>query len=378
MSVIVQIPHWRSAKDLSIPQDLVEEIARIYGYDNIESKSTTRNIENPKHHPLVKLQQIIEDILVRDCKMDQVETYPRVDENILDAFGVSKESLLSLKNPFSPETKYLKNSMMYNLLELTKKNHKFLSDFCVFDIAKVRRQKWNAGNTQMSVELENIWDLPKCEFYPTNVVENYKLGMVWYAKECKTRDDDMFAKIKSDINFIAKKLWISVSYVLDDRTYAHPNKQAYIFADMNWQKIKIWQILQVHPTVLAKIKIESSSQTVFAELDLDILDYVMSGSKVQKVRPYFSFQDQIIQRDLCFVIDQNTDFEPILSSIQQIPEIIDVEIFDLYKGKNLPENTKSISVTITILWDWNFDTAKINEIMDKAIHNVSKVGWKLR
>jgi len=396
----VKIPHRRSQKDISILQDLVEEISRIYWYDNITPKPTKKEIKNQTNNMSVWLQNNIEEILVRDWKMNQVETYPRIEEKSIDIFGFSKQNLLSLKNPFTPQTKFLRNSLVFNLLEIAKKNHKFMSDFNIFDISKTWEKiesSWKDDNLNWKtpIHLEwlwsfvnkntkikniqtNVWDLPKCEFYPQNIVENFKLWILWYRKEIKNRKDDLFLSIKSNLDFIFYKIWISkIKYEISEHTYWHPTKQANIFAKLKKEKIKIWQIYQVHPNIVSHFKIETDSQVVFWEIDIDILKFLISNQEKDPIK-YFSFQDQIIQRDLCFVIDKDFSFEKIIWSIKTIPEIINIDVFDLYNWEKLPKWKKSISITINILGDGNFDTNKINSIMDLAIKNAESIWAELR
>jgi phenylalanyl-tRNA synthetase beta subunit len=65
-------------------------------------------------------------------------------------------------------------------------------------------------------------------------------------------------------------------------------------------------------------------------------------------------------------------------AIQKIKEVESIEIFDIYSGENIPQWMKSISIKIKIKWDGKMNNENINEIMDKTISVVEKVGWELR
>jgi len=74
-------------------------------------------------------------------------------------------------------------------------------------------------------------------------------------------------------------------------------------------------------------------------------------SQGEKTYTYESLQDQIIRRDLCFVVDTNKDFETVISAVKKVPEVKEVEVFDVYAGKNLGDDKKSVSIKIKIIGD---------------------------
>ena len=98
----------------------------------------------------------------------------------------------------------------------------------------------------------------------------------------------------------------------------------------------------------------------------------------QHTYTYASLQDQIIRRDLCFVVDANNNFEAVISAVKNIPEVKDVEVFDVYAGENLGEDKKSVSIKIKIVGDGNMTTEQINEVMNKAIKAGETAGGSLR
>jgi phenylalanyl-tRNA synthetase beta chain len=98
------------------------------------------------------------------------------------------------------------------------------------------------------------------------------------------------------------------------------------------------------------------------------------GKSEIKTTSYETLQDQIVWRDLCFVVDSTSSFEAILKAIKDIKEISALEVFDAYEGKNLGEGKKSVSLKIKILGEGNLTTEQINEIMNKAIKAAEKAG----
>ncbi|MEI6774671.1 MAG: hypothetical protein WCL18_08035 [bacterium] len=72
-------------------------------------------------------------------------------------------------------------------------------------------------------------------------------------------------------------------------------------------------------------------------------------SQEEKTYTYETLQDQIVWRDLCFVIDANKDFDAVMSAVKKVPEIKAIEVFDVYAGNNLGEDKKSVSLKIKIV-----------------------------
>ena len=94
----------------------------------------------------------------------------------------------------------------------------------------------------------------------------------------------------------------------------------------------------------------------------------------EHIYTYESLQDQILWRDLCFVVDSNKDFNDVIIAVESIPEVKNIEVFDIYAGKNLGEDKKSISIKIKIIGDGTMTTEAINEIMKKAITAAENAG----
>jgi phenylalanyl-tRNA synthetase beta chain len=104
----------------------------------------------------------------------------------------------------------------------------------------------------------------------------------------------------------------------------------------------------------------------------------LRSQRGEQTYTYETIQDQILRRDLSFILDEKSDFSELLKRVQSIPEIKAVEVFDLYQGENLPEGKKSLSIKIKFLGDGTMTTEQINEVMEKAIKKAESVGAKLR
>lgn len=107
----------------------------------------------------VQVIRNIENTLSEKKYYTQIETYPWAEEALMDQFSQlpnmpenAKKQLLTLKNPLSPETKNLRNSMFYNLFSYAKKNHKFYDDFMLYDIGKIRSESFTGQEKTTGVK----------------------------------------------------------------------------------------------------------------------------------------------------------------------------------------------------------------------------------
>ncbi len=363
---MVQVPIWRWPGDINIVEDLYEEVWRIYGYERIEESPLLSDAKYVDYPDYVWLNRKLEEILVRNLNFDQTETYSRVWEKQINQLWINKADLYSLQNPTNPEMPFMRDDMLAWLILHAAKNSKFFDNFRIFDIGKVRRQ--SRGK-----------DIKDAKFADDFVWEKGQLGMMIYHKDISNRNDDPILAAKSYVNLIAKELWLKseVKYVASEIKHFHPKKQADIMYLLNWKEIRIWFVGSLHPLILKDYKISENAWVVYVSLDMEnLIEECKSVSFTST--GYESLQDQIVYRDLCFVVDSDKTYEAVLESVKWVKEISDIELFDLYQGANLGEGKKSIAFKIKIVGDGKLTTEGINEIMNKSIKAGEKSGWKLR
>ncbi len=360
----ITVPFWRSDEDINIKEDIIEEIIRLYWYENISSKPIYSELKNIEYQNIVTINRKIEDIVVKRYNFVQMETYPWTEKNMLDLFNINLDSLYSLKNPVNSDAKFLRDSMMYNLLEYVKKNSKFFDNIKIFDIWKTFSKKYRIDSDKNNVDfsISQVWE---------------KMMFWWliYKKNITNWKDDIILEMKKIILWILSQFWLSWNFVLSDLENFHPNKQSRILINsVDWKK-EVWFIWVIHPIFTNKLKFNSDVQIGYISFDLSLF----SSIKKQEVnKKYETLQDQIIWRDLCFLVDKNETFEKLLNSVKNIKEIEEVDVFDLYEWKNIWENKKSISFKFKIIWDWNLTTEWINKIMDLVISECEKTWAELR
>lgn len=162
----VEVPYWRL--DINIEEDLIEEVARMYGYERIPAKELVGEIPDPINQKLFELIRDLKDNLVK-AGLTEVQTYSFYSTDVLENFSWDKTHLVKIANPISSETEYLREDIWPNLVEVVSKNmrHGF-KDIGIFEIGKVYNPEKGgqpSENYRVSLALMNGSNDPTPELY---------------------------------------------------------------------------------------------------------------------------------------------------------------------------------------------------------------------
>ncbi len=363
------VPAWRSIEDINIEPDVYEEVIRIYWYENVKWKKLIHNMEYVNYTDWVEITNLSEKVFVDKFWFNLLETYPRFNKNLLD--NLLKEdsdkllkTLYSIKNPISPEFKYLRNNLYYNMFDVVKKNFRLFDNIKILEIWKIY---------DISFEKKEKLALWACIY--NEKINSWKDYNIFVLKDA----------VKELLNEYKLK-WLLQYKIIDSNDksnyflniLSHPYQKALIYLN----NIEIGFIFTLHPYFHKLFKIPQNSQITFVQLDLENLINVKKSYKTKSIEKinYFTLEDQIVERDLSFVISKDLYYWEIINSVLKIKEVVDYEVFDIYDLWNF-ENwwqwLKSISIRIKIYWQ-NMTSSDINNIMKKVINEVEKHWWKLR
>lgn len=121
----------------------------------------------------------------------------------------------------------------------------------------------------------------------------------------------------------------------------------------------------IHPLLINTYKFPEQAQVSFVELYLPEL-LTLTLQKSQTHTDYSTLQDQIVSRDICFLVAQNYNIQTLVDHIQAIDHVVGVDILDIYQGTQLAVGIKSVTINLDIQGE-NMDTASINIVLDQAI-----------
>ncbi|MDO8573133.1 MAG: phenylalanine--tRNA ligase subunit beta [Candidatus Daviesbacteria bacterium] len=151
----VTVPYFRL--DVNIEEDVIEEIARMHGYEKIPAKPLGNNVPTAIQNPIFDLIEKLKQALV-DLGLTEVQTYSYYSTKVIKNFKLEIKNLVRIANPMSAETEYLRKHLWPNLLEVTAKNiRQGYKDIAIFEIGKVYYPK---EEYHLSIALLNGTDNP--------------------------------------------------------------------------------------------------------------------------------------------------------------------------------------------------------------------------
>ncbi len=348
-TLMVKIPTWRATKDIAIPEDVVEEVARIYGYDNISATLPTFPITPPEINKLRQLEYGVTEILVRELGFTEVYNYSFVSEAQILKFGDDITRYLELDNPLSKERPYLRRHLLNNLLENIKQNSARYGRLKLCEIGKVYHPE-EAGER---AEINGDELLPRQDTWLTAV----------YADK---ENDNPFWEARRAAEAVAENLkinWQIIPAGEKAKPSQHPARTALIkFGDH-----KLGAISELHPAVAAALGIEERVGVFTLNLSLvaEYVDRSSSQERYQRLSPY----PEVI-RDIAFLVKKEMTHAAILNAIKHAdPLLTKVELFDVFMGEGIGEGYKSMAYHLTYASPEDTLTA---EEVDSAQRKVEK------
>lgn len=341
----VIVPSWRATKDVTIKADIIEEITRIYGYDNFDIH-TTRSPLYPVRPDIEKtVEDKIKDMLVKRYSLHELHSYVWAYYDELKALGIDVEGEIKLANATNPNIETIRKSIIPTQLCQVKSNVGFASEFGIFEIGRVVT---GIDENNLCIENKNLAITLYSKIKPIPVLYFELRDML------ETLVDDL--KHKS-ITFEKKAV---------THNYQHPVNLNKIICD----GVEIGEIGIVHPTVSKKI--DKKSAVVFAELDVRVLSAINNASIEYEEPSKFP----AIEIDLSFISEK---FAPILKAIEnaRCSLIKKVEVTDVYE--NTDDNTKSITTRITFSHpEKTLKREEVQEVADSIIAELKSEGIDLK
>jgi len=355
----LKIPSWRP--DIAQPIDIVEEIVRIKGYNNIE----TLEPEKTRIKDTLNKQQRLFHFLQRSVASKgyyETVTWSFTDSKLNQLF---KENYKEIKivNPISSDLDVLRNSIFPNLIFYLKKNlERGFKDVSLFEI----------GPTFMGNQ-------PGEQRTVIGAIKSGKTSRLnWHEKD---RIVDVFDAKKDVVQTLIEAGYDKQSFFIRDNSpsYYHPGKSGSIYLDKDDIE-PVAYFGEIHPNIIKKLDVKTEAIVNF-EIYLDRLKD--SKLKLKDQKSNFEYSDyQKSERDFAFVVDKNTKAQDLIEIITSIDKnlIKSVKVFDVYEGENIQENKKSIALNVTIQSSQKTlnenDLEKINNLIISTVEN--KSGAKIR
>jgi len=355
----LSIPSWRP--DISLEVDIVEELVRIKGYDQIQTIEPEKIRKNKTLNQKQKLFHFLQRAIASKGYFEAI-TWSFTDSKINQLF-IEKNKEIKIVNPISSDLDVLRTSIFSNLIiHLNKNLGRGFKDLSIFEIGPT------FSGPQPGEQKTVVSGLRSGKLARQN----------WLEKE---RLVDVFDVKRDVIQSLVEAGYNKDRFYIDDETpsYYHPGKSGRVF--LNKEKEKVVALFgDIHPSILKKLDIKAEALVGF-EIFLDNIKLPKKALKDQKTQyKYSDFQKS--ERDFAFILDKNFKAQELIEIISNVDKelIKSVKVFDVYEGTNIPENKKSIALNVTIQsLDKTLNEEDLNKINQLIILTVeSKTGAKIR
>ena len=336
---IISVPYYR--EDITIIEDVAEEVARIYGYDRLLSTLPKTQETFAKFTPIQKLEDELKNICMIKG-FNEIYTYSFFSKQTLEKATLGKDSklndLVKLSNPLSIDFEFMRTTTIPHMLEALETNSsKKNVDVKLFELGRVFLDSKNTSKGELVTEKNRI-----------------TLGL--YGNNFD------FYYIKNIVMSIISKYKINTTIARSTNIILHPGMSADIFVS---DKL-IATFGKVNPKVISNYELPEN--TYIAEIHIDNLFY----NKVNTFKYIELPKYPAVERDIALLTDDKVLSGDLITEMKQTSNLVEeVKLFDVYKDEKLGENKKSMAYKI-ILRDKTktLNEEDITKVIDNILNNL--------
>ena len=342
----VVVPSWRATKDVTIKADIIEEITRIYGYDNFDINTTRSPLYPVRAEAIKNTEDRIKDMLVKKFSLHELHSYVWAYNDEMKALGLPIEDNVKLLNATNPNIETIRNSLIPTQLCQLKVNTGYKADFGIFEVGRV---------------VKGLKDDGLCD----------EQKMLCISLFSKTKDiktlylelRDMLAIIAGDLKH--KKL--TYKAVAPTHAYEHPINLNAILIDGK----EVGTLGILHPSILKNL--DKKANVVFAEINMAAFTQAETAPIVYDEPSKFPSMTY----DISVEIPAGVLFESLENCWKN-------EGGEILKGTRIVDTYDTEEIhSITIRFEFSssertLSGSEIQEIMDKVIANLKEIGVTLR
>ncbi len=354
----VKIPSWRATGDIKITEDLIEEVARVYGYDNIPGKMPEVSMSAPEENRARKAERMVKNILAAGLGMTEVYNYSFTEEKVVRKFGLNPAEHIKLKNSINKNLTHLRQSLIPGLVENISTNQYFADEVRIFEMGKIffrelgELKKDGKGAERLSRQDESL------------------AGMI-LAKNNETP----FYEAKAAAEEILNALHIAHKFEIwqkDLPTWANGARTAKIVAG--------GRTLGVVSELATGVQQSSGIRHRVGIFGMNWLNLVELHKEAVVYKPIPKYPG--VELDLAILVPRKTVWNDVLKNIFETENklVKEVKLFDVYEGRGMEPGKKSLAFRVVYLSDER--TLKLEEVKNveqKIIKKLEqKFGAKLR
>lgn len=369
--------------DIAGTHDLIEEIARMYGYENIPISRMNDELPPQKANVALEQEEQVRDLLV-EAGLQEVITYRFTTperEAMLTLPGLSQPALpareyVRIENPISADRTVLRQSLIANLLDLTAANLRYRSRVALFEMGPVF---WHRGTNDTLLPREVATQLPEDQGIPLPL-ERRRLGivltgpreeMMWQGADTAPMD---FYDLKGIVEALVTGLHLTdTTYTPSNNPMFHPGRAA----KLKLGDSVIGELGELHPLVREKFDLPAQA-VLIGEFDVDaLLARVTSMYLVKALSRY-----PVVVQDLALVVDESVPADRAQALIEQTGGnvLARVVLFDVYRGDQIAPGKKSLAYSLTFqAADRTLSDNDVMKVREKIIARLKReIGAEVR
>ncbi|MBR5797632.1 MAG: phenylalanine--tRNA ligase subunit beta [Clostridia bacterium] len=353
----IVVPTWRSTGDVSIKADIMEEVARMYGYENFEATTITTSFDGAINQLSVDLVRRVKEYLAFRCNMQEIFTYPWMTDEFVNALMPSTDGILALATPPAPNERLVRSSLLPNICKAIVKNERNFASFDIFEEAQIFLDS--------DYTAEYAGEKLPCQ--------KKHLGCAFVGSSDNV--SELFRRAKGVIGSMPRFTHMEgFTFKKNEKPY-WADETVWLNIMLNGKKIGDLALLSKKAALACGIKVLSA---VLVELDMDELVPFKSRTNRFAHMPEFPMNDY----DLSFLVDSMVKWDDIYQcAMAKKNELLrDVKFVDEYKGKQIPAGKKSVTIRLVIGSDTKTLTgAEIEQVANSVLKKITKnIGGEIR
>jgi phenylalanyl-tRNA synthetase beta chain len=348
----VQVPSWRATKDVTIKADIVEEITRIYGYDNFDYRSTTSLLAPVRHSVKRDNEYRIKVLLSDKYDMNEVHSYIWYESKINKELGIHTEPNIRIINSVTAENDTIRSTIIPSLLGFVYKNVDSCPEMGMYEIGRVA---------------DGLKEDGLCN-------EKKRLGIVIASKSLSERE--VFFRLKEAIEEVIIDIKnitpvFAENNAINKYNYVHPINSAGIH--LKDQEIGYLSVL--NPRI--RNNIDKKLNVAFAEIDIDDMDMIDAEPlRYKEVSKYPG-----VTVDLSLLVDKNMRYETLSGYIDMYPcQYLDrYYLIDVFEDDKLLQGKKSVTVRFEFVsMERTLESHEIQSMVDGLLSVLKSKNIELR
>lgn len=316
---VVVVPSWRATKDISIEEDLIEEVARMYGYDQIPEQYPRMSIAPAPRNGEREAMMRVREALALGRAFTETQTYSFTSLETLQKMDLDPSAHIAVANPLSREQTHLRRSLLPNMLVQVSQELRSSERVMRFEIGKNFRAELQGEQTR----LHSGEYLPQQHVFVTGVV-------------AMRGDSVPFTAARDAAVHVLQTLGVDVTLRGTEQltNWMHPGRSVSIRVG----DVVVGEVSELHPRYMDRLGLRD--RVGFFEIGITALvPHITAQSKYHPLPLYPS-----VKRDLAIVVPEHVHYEHVTRVMREAdPLLTYVEGFDVYRGEHVQTHHKSLA-----------------------------------